>query len=215
MFLPEAFVLLNIPNATLTTRGSTSRGTLALECVTVSASQTSDSKVPTRDVYLVLRIDSFETPLDPSRTIQCSISNGLRHYSLSGGNGEDIVLDFRDPTEQESHLQEDFETFDSILAQYADFRGPQTNPASSVNFGKQEDLRGHLVLVNEDSGEIVGELDNKVVVQEDPSLNEKGRENEPVIIELAEGEDDARAIFVRAIPPEQGDLITKGASLIG
>jgi spartin len=213
MTQPEAFVLLNIPNATLVARGSTYRGVLALECVTVSAVQTSGSNTPTRDVYLVLRIDSFETPLDPSRSIQCSISTGFRHYSFSGGNGENLTVDFPKPSEHESHLQEDFDTFDSILAQYAEFRGPQTNPASPRGFGKQEDLRGHLVLVNEDSGEIVGELDNQIVVQEDSSLNEKGREKEPVVIELPE-EDDARAIFVHAIPPEDADIITKSASLI-
>lgn len=214
MIQPEAFVLLSLPNATLAAKTLIYQGILALECVTVSApSQTRDSTTPTRDVYLVLRLNSFETPLDPSRAVQCSVSNGSRCYSFLGGSGEEFTVDFREPSEHEGHIREDFDTFDSILAQYAEFRGPQTSPASSRGFGKQEDLRGHIVLVNEESGEIVGELDNQLVLQEDSSLNEKGREKVPVIIEISDDE-DARAVFVRAIPPDQEDAITKSASLI-
>jgi spartin len=215
MITPEAFVLLTLPNATLKAGNATYDGILALECVTISIPQPEDTQTPTRDVYLVLRMKSFETPLDPSRTIRCSSENGFRYYWFLGGSGEEVVVGLHEPNVREPHIQEDLDTFDGILAQYAGFRSTGQNLASSAGSEKSEDLRGRVVIVNEDSGEVVGELDNQFVIQEDPTLTDKGREKEPVIIEIPEGDgDSARAAFVHAIPPEEQDIIMKGASLV-
>lgn len=220
MIKPDAFILLGLRDATLIVKelnnrpSTTYKGDLALECVTVS---NEDALVPdARDVYLVIRLSSFETPLDPSREVQCSVTDdGSRRYSFWGGSGEELTLAFGKP--DQLHIHEDFETFDSIMGQYAELKytGAQVqHPAVPKAPEKPEDLRGHVVLINEDNGEVVGELDNQFTIQEDPSMNEPGREKEPVIIEIPEEGEDARTAFVRAIPPGQGDVITKGASLV-
>jgi spartin len=212
MIHPQAFILLNLPNATLKAGNATYDGVLALECVTVSVSQTQSIQTPAQDVYLVLRLKSFETPIDPSGIIRCSVQNGIRRYSFLDGSGEDVVVGLHEPGAHEPHIQEDLDTFDNILAQYTEFQIPQSHLATFSGSEKPENLRGHLVLVNEDNGEVVGELDDKLVIQEDPTLNDK---NDPVVIEIPEGtQDGARAAFVRAIPPEERDIILKGASLV-
>lgn len=217
MAQPQAFILLTLQNASLAANKTTYGGELALECVTISQ----DSKTPgARDVYLVVRLTPFETPLDQSVPVNCTIKDGIRRYSFLGGNNQTIQVSFREPpdTPATQHLREDFETFDSILGQYSEFiyNDPQhVHPQPKTGLSeKSGDLRGHVVLVNEDNGEVVGELDNKIHIQEDPTMNEKGREKEPVIIEIPEDAADARTAFVRAIPPGEGDIITKGASLI-
>jgi len=213
MIQPEAFTLLNLSNATLKAGNTIYDGTLALDCVTISVSQSSlSTQAPAQDVYLVLRIKSYETPLDPSRAIQCSIQNGFRNYSFLGASGEDIVVALHEPGAHEPHIKEDLDTFDSVLEQYAGFEGPKPF-GSLAGSEKPQDLRGHVLLVNEDNGDVVGEVDNQIVFQEDPALHDKGREKEPVIIEIPE-EGSARAAFVHAVPPGEQGIFTKGASSI-
>jgi spartin len=127
------------------------------------------------------------------------------------------------PNLPDAHFLEDVEVFESILAQYATLRDAsvETPPPPPPVLPRIDDpeLRGHLVLVNQDNGEVVGEFDRKFSLQEDPALSKKGHEDDPVIIELAESglsEGDARAMemFVRAIPPDQHDWITRGATII-
>jgi spartin len=210
MIQPEAFILLTLANTTLKAGNTTYDGNLALECITVSVNAAQDAQTPARDVYLVLCIKSFETPLDPSSTIRCSIQNSYRYYSFLGGSGEDIVVRIREPSPHEPHVQEDLDTFDSILAQYAEFQRPEQ--LASAPFEKLDDLRGRVVLVNEDNREVVGELDNQFTIKEDPALGDKSREREPVIIEIPdEGGENA---FVYAVPPGEEDMIIKGASFV-
>ena len=100
-------------------------------------------------------------------------------------------------------------------------------------------LRGRLVLMDETSGEIVGELPQKLSVTEDPAVsvqdNEKkdGEELGPVVVELPPdvydaytngtffealkkvGDDlaDTRDVFVRAIPAEEQNWLTRSATV--
>lgn len=214
----EAFVLLNIPNVTLTASGNSQSGVLALECVTAQASD-----VHHAEVYLVIRLNSFECPIDPLRPLYFSSDAqlGLRSYTLSSPDGSTLRLDL--PLSNVPHLLEDQDTFHGVLAQYAEMRHsanvsqdsksttqvPVASPQRSP--GDHEAMRGRLVLIDEDNGEIVGELDNKVNINEDPSLCAQGRENDPVVIELPE--DDIHVALARAIPPEDQDWVIKTASL--
>ncbi|KAF7978726.1 hypothetical protein HWV62_45019 [Athelia sp. TMB] len=226
----QAFILLNLANASLSVGRENRSGSLALECVTVEANDTDRKATSNRDVFLVLRIDSLETPLDPLQRIQCSSRTAQRRYLFVDGNGEQVIVQLPEPGpgKDNDHIREDLETFDSILSQYAEFKGPdsssQSRPplplraSSIVTDNKDGDLRGHVILMDEDSGQVVGELENKFTVEKDPSHDPNGSEEEPVVIELrneaGEPEEDPRAVFIRAIPEGHGNYITKGASLV-
>ncbi|THU96322.1 hypothetical protein K435DRAFT_819454 [Dendrothele bispora CBS 962.96] len=206
-----------------------------MECVTLPASAQASLE---RDVFIVLRVNALEVPLDPGRVISVeSVNSHGRSYVLHGS--------YADPTELHLtvtfsshflgggipiHEQEDLETFESILSQYADFRGvsddANVSPSSSqlsekIMFNRDgpndSRLRGQLVLVNEDTGEVVGEVEKKLNVKEDPSLAEKGHEKDPVVIEIPEGispTETAIEVFARTVPPEEQNWMTTGATLV-
>ncbi|TFK88297.1 hypothetical protein K466DRAFT_521073 [Polyporus arcularius HHB13444] len=258
---PEAFVLLHIPQVTLSTSTATESGTLALECVTLAPND-GDKDAPLaaslsasdRSLILVLRLGSLELPIDPARSISLHIEqDGTRTYTFHSdtqGLTADqepsfIRLTVPIPSRPDPHRAETVEAFDHMLGQYADFdwhadaheHAPQPEAAQ----GKQptEDLRGRLVLMDEQTKEVVGELPNKVNIKEDPALagDAKGKDGEPapVMLELPPDMydaytgagtsvvpytdetselDEAREIFVRAIPPEDQDWMTKSATMI-
>lgn len=239
MSTPDAFILLTLPNTTLTAYGTSQSGTLSLECITVQIPEASDPV--DRDVYLILRMNSIETPIDPIRVIHRTDGSGWRTYTFHGTESDptELVVTISPPTPSQSTpaLLEDLETFESILAQYADLRGSPnsvqvTNPIATPVGGSDiigpgfpgghGDLRGHLVAINEDTREVVGQFDDtKFKVEEDPILYEMGHENDAVIIEVSGDprsieEQDANALqmFIRAVPPDQQDWITKSATIV-
>lgn len=225
---PEAFVLLTLPNATLTAFDSTESGALHLACVTV---QVPDAEAG-RDVYLMLRLNGTETPIDPAGTIQRTDTPEFRIYTFHSTDTYPAERVLRISTAKSNQvLAEDLETFDSLLAQYADFRAtPVSVPTdASVVADKSAphapdvygDLRGHLVAINEDTGEVIGQFDNsQFSLQEDPKMHERGHENDTVYIEVPDvrsiAEQDATALqmFIRAVPPDQQDWITKSATIV-
>ena len=225
---PEAFVLLILPNATLTAFDSTETGPLHLACVTV---QVPDAEAG-RDVYLMLRLNGTETPIDPAGTIQRTDTPGFRIYTFYSTDAYPAERVLRIPTAQSNQvLAEDLETFESLLAQYADFRGAPVSVPTGAPVVPDKgalhapdvygDLRGHLVAINEDTGEVIGQFDNsQFSLQEDPKMHERGHENDAVYIEVPDvgtpAERDATALqmFIRAVPPDQQDWITKSATVV-
>jgi len=226
---PEAFLLLTISNTTAKTPSITQAGALNLKCVTITppappadASASSTNK----EVFLVLSVESFETPIDPGRVIHVSkTASGRRTYTFDGAGGvpNDLVLTISPPANLATTFEENVEVFEGILLQYADLRHAATaeddalpTPTPLVNSGvthvAQADLRGHLVLVNEANGEIVGGVEKKFNIHEDPVLYERGHESDTVIIEVPEG--DALEMFARAVPPAERDWITNSATVI-
>ncbi|TBU43802.1 hypothetical protein BD309DRAFT_893678 [Dichomitus squalens] len=267
---PEAFVLLHIPEVSLSTSNTSEHGTLALECVTLATDST-DKDAPLaaslsasdRSLILVLRLGTLELPLDPARAISLHIAaDGTRTYTFHSDVGQPgvppadkessfIRLTVPIPSRPDTHRAESVEALDHILAQYADFDweteggpyhdAPPHEDGTEAPNPTQEDLRGKLVLMDEASGEIVGELPNRVNIKEDPALADKEKatakdgEPAPVMVELPEEMydaytghgasvvpyvepsselEEAREIFVRAIPPEDQDWMTKSATLI-
>ncbi|KAJ7221639.1 hypothetical protein GGX14DRAFT_430537 [Mycena pura] len=220
----DAFVLLNLSSCSLAAIGMHQSGTLALECVTIQVPGALTSG-DDRHIYLVLRMDQTEIPIDPNRTIRTDLSDpGSRKYTFMPSDTDpvELILTVTLPNVPDAHFLEDVEIFESILAQYADLQGAFEQATTEVvpninDKAASEELRGHLVLVNEDSGEVVGEFDRHFSVREDPALGKTGHENDPVVIEILDDEaHDANAmeLFARAIPPEQQDWITKGATVI-
>jgi hypothetical protein len=88
---------------------------------------------------------------------------------------------------------------------------PPRSPVPSVTETKQQ---GRLVLVDSTSGEVVGEIDQAVNVEEDPALSEKGKEQQPVIIDFGDIEYSgvAKTIEVKTVAEEDmDDWMLRGA----
>lgn len=218
---PEAFLLITLENATLRTGSSIQTGTLGLECVTVPVHGQ-------RDVFLVLRINDVELPIEHDRSISLDTSSrSARTYTLhpTDSDPNSVILDVK--TTWHPSFVADVETFDGILAQYTQFTHQVTEkpiPAYVSEVSEKSrplsDYRGHLVLVNEDSGEVVGEFDKKINVHEDPKLRERGHEKDPVVITVPEGkvqdvnDETPLEFFAQAIPPDQQDWMTKSATVV-
>lgn len=216
---PEAFLLLTLSHVTLTTPSLTQTGTLGLQCVTVG-----------QDVYLVLRLESIELPIDPRRTITLELSEDqsrLYTFNPTDIDPTQLLLKIAVPEDVQPYFIEDIETFEGILAQYADFqaasqtqqgsKSAETLETTKISPQGSGDLRGRLVLVNQDNGEVVGEFDDKLKVQEDPSLRAKGHEDDPVVIEIpsdAETNEGSREVFARAVAADQRDWITQSATVV-
>ncbi|KAH8991080.1 hypothetical protein EDB86DRAFT_1636280 [Lactarius hatsudake] len=232
--ISEAYVLVTIPNATLTSPSSgTLTGRIALEYITFSIPASASAE--TRDVLLVLRlgddpdgVSGFEAPLDPARTLTATVlPSGARRYVFHATRDDaEFALALPAPPE----AAEDVELFHSVLAGYAtDLRGggwgdaaaalPPAAPDGAHHYPQSfgEDLRGRFVLVNEDGGEIVGTLDGSIRVREDPSLGQTGHENDPVVVELPDGVDDTleglrnAEVLVRTVPREDRDWMMRSA----
>lgn len=253
MTQPEAFALLVLPNITLTTgqapHAHSETGVLALECVTVP--HPGGSSGTDRDVYLVLRLNTSETPLDPERIVHRVDKASAREYIFYGSanDAEEIRLSFPTSGATPPGYLEDLETFESIIGQYhgdiktgnpadpfADNKyagiprggqsgAPQTRQPTmgTVSVGGvakgDADLRGHLVMIDESTGEIVGQVEDRLRIHEDPMMHMRGHENDPVIIEVAEQspeDEDANALeaFARYVPPEEQNWVTKGATVV-
>ncbi|KAH9999094.1 hypothetical protein BJV77DRAFT_1064567 [Russula vinacea] len=230
--------------------GTLLTGQLALEYVTFDLPPTVAAATQDVLLVLVLRtpnnVVAFEAPLDPARALTVSSvaqpppssrnsnsGSGARRRYVFHATQDDTEFTVELPLEQPNADADDVELFHSVLVGYvADLRvdgelQPQSPPARLVEEGASaaaaeddDDLRGRFVLMNEGDGEIVGTLDRSVRVREDPSLVEKGRERDPVVVELPEGADTPddglldEEVLVRTIPPEDRDWMVKGAVFV-
>lgn len=219
MSTPQAFLLLALPNVLLTSGAFSQRDTLALECLTVPDAPTE------RDVFLVLRLGAFEAAVDPARHVSLALSpTGERTYTFhrTASEAAEIVLQVPPAGEKRTHASADVDTFDGILEQYANFRhgdghvGPTPDGAAFELQDAKEDLRGRLVLVDNDNGEVLGTVGgDSSHIHAEASVTQPGHEHDPVYIEVGpDGEIDAHELFVRAIPPGEHNFITRSASVL-
>ena len=190
----------------------------------------------------------FEAPLDPARALSVSSvpppsSFGVaqRRYVFQATR-DDTEFTVELPESNSDHnAADDIELFHSVLVGYiTDVRvngerqqssspaPPQARSAPAaagvaapvvVGAGADEDLRGRFVLMNEDDGEIVGTLDRSVRVYEDPSIGERGREQDTLVVEVPEGADMQdglleEEVLVSTIAPEDRDWMVKTAVFV-
>ena len=245
MPIGDAFLLLSLPITTLERqRDIPVTGPLYLECVTISATQ---SPFPDRDVYLVIKLGHLEIPVDPYRKVTASVGHDSHVYTFQATDS-DSKFSISIPLPRNSVASRDLETFNHILTQYIGQFSEERNgqniphhldqkidpappPVNSTNEREFEDLRGHLLLINESDGTVLGDLDHDFKINEDPALAQGLPENVPIVIELPPDYDTATAIrakelseefvpitareaFVRAVPPEERDALTTTATLI-
>jgi spartin len=201
----EGFLLLTLPDSHLSSPSShppTQRGPLALECVTIPvASPQADAFPDGRDVWLILRVGSFEMPISPTQTIYHSRSKRTYLFSTPSSRRVTVTL----PTAHDLSSEQDLETFEVLMAQYSVLQ--ETDPDTGLDDG---DLKGRLVLVDEDDGQVLGSLAEEFNIKEDSRVHTKGKEKDPVIVEFPEGNQD---VYVRSVQPED-DWILRSADYV-
>lgn len=114
---------------------------------------------------------------------------------------------------------EDLDSFEVLLRQYGSL--PSTETALKdldtpfMNGPVGEELRGRLVLINEESGEVVGELDQQLNVVEDKKIAE-GDKDKPVVLDFGNVIDGyAPKVQVKSVPEDElDDWILKGAHFL-
>ncbi|KAH9483660.1 hypothetical protein JR316_0003130 [Psilocybe cubensis] len=242
---PEAFMLLSLPDASLSWTGArTEHGDLYLESVSMPNYDSKDSN--DRTVYLVLKVNANEAPIDPASTVRRTDGPGgahLRSYTLlpaqPSGEQPEMTLTINMQRYSGNHeLMDKLEAFENILEQYVAVYHPGPSPVAGwgsgpsgapatiagqstrvdLKGGNNNDFRGQLVMVNEDTGEVVGAVEDRFRIREDPVMHQKGHENDPVIIEVGDEDpvaSDANALeaFARTVPPEQRNWITSSANI--
>ena len=114
---------------------------------------------------------------------------------------------------------EDLESFEVLLRQYKSLGVVDTAlanitapPAGSSSAPLAEELRGRLMLVNEDNGEIMGELNQEFDVEEDKRLAAEDR-NKPVVLNFGDVVDGfSPTVKVQTVPEaELDDWMLRGA----
>ncbi|KZT36217.1 hypothetical protein SISSUDRAFT_1063875 [Sistotremastrum suecicum HHB10207 ss-3] len=220
----QGFLLLTIPNCRLVTpQGVTETGVLSLECITIPVPPISDvyGKNPEandRDVWLVLRLNSFELPIQPTQLILFSRSN--LEYTFTNDDRDEtppVVLTLNRPTSP--HENEDIETFEVLLSQYGVVHDLETDHVIDVPSESKQAVQlpqysqgGQLVLVDENDGQIIGSLEGDFRIKETESVHEKGREKDPVVIDMPE--EEGGDVYVRTASLEETDTLVWTAAQV-
>jgi len=240
----EGFLLLTIDRVNLVSTSlnypTLPIGILSLECVTVPIFENADPSE--RDVWLVLRIDPSNHQANASTSpaagglelalpaTQHIIHNrSINTYTLPltgpGAIYGDATLTITLPTPSTPGVQEDYETLEVIFAQYAVLQSiapPSGPPPTSATgtplpFGHDSDLKGRLVLVDDENGQVVGELSDNVQVHEDEAMRlpPRGHEKDPVVVELRDEQEGGRTgVFVHPVTVDESDFLVRTAGLV-
>lgn len=195
-------------------------GNLALECVTLPVSQNEE-----RDVWIVMRIGAYEMPISPTQVIRHDRNTHTFSFISSELSTHVVEWSIRIKDPKGELEGQDLETFEVILAQYAaleDFTGEKSSQhmaASSTTAPSEQtwtdsSLRGRLVLVDEADGKVVGSLGDQYTIKEDDALHARGKEKDPVVIDIPEDGQGRQEVVAHPIDYYEKDFIMKSASLI-
>ena len=144
-------------------------------------------------------------------------------YSVASPNVPKASLQIVIPSPSSSADMEDLESFEVLLRQYksigaeatalANVTVPPLGSASAAPMA--EELRGRLMLVNEDNGEVVGEFDESFDMEEDQKLASENRDK-PVMLDFGDVvEGYSPSVKVRTVPQDElDDWMLKGAHTI-
>ncbi len=241
----EGFLLLTIDRTSLSSTSpkypTIPVGVLSLECVTIPISENA-ADPSERDLWLVLRIDPSNQPanlstssLDGGLELALPATQHIIHnpssntYTLPltgpGAIYGDATLTIVLPTPSDSTLREDYETLEVIFAQYAVLQtiappsGPPPTSAAGTPLPLQHDgdLKGRLVLVDDENGQVVGELSENFQVHEDEAMKSppRGHEKDPVVVELRDEKEGGRTgVFVHPITVDESDFLMRTAGLV-
>ena len=147
----------------------------------------SDPPVPTSDFWLVLRVGTHEVALAPgNQLLPSSDSKGVITYEMPSTEIPNASLRLNIQPAASSEELENLQEFEGMLQQYRSLAPNATALANAVApppASQNEDLRGRVVLVNEDNGEIVGELDERLNFEEDKRVAGDDKDR-PVVLDF-------------------------------
>lgn len=173
----------------------------------------SDPIIPTNDFWLILNVGTFEMPLIPTQACTPSLNTleGVS-YTFASQTIPDAQIILTLPLPGSTAELEDLDSFEVLLRQYGNL-GAEATGLEGVTAPKlNEEMKGKLVLVNEESGEVVGELDQTLDVVEDKKVGQ-GSKDKPVILDFGDVVDGyAPKVVVQTVPEsEMDDWLLKGA----
>ena len=237
----EGFLLLTIDRASLSSTSpnypTIPIGVLSVECVTIPISEISGPSEC--DFWLVLRIVPFNQPtnvptspasggleLALPATQHIILNRDSNTYTLPltgpGAIYGDATLTIVLPTPSNSRFKEDYETLEVIFAQYAVLQtiappsGPLPASATGMPLPLEDggNLKGRLILVDNENGQVIGVLPERVQVHEDEAIKfpPRGHEKDPVVVELRDEKEGGRTgAFVHPITVDESDFLMRTA----
>ncbi|ORY32806.1 senescence-associated protein-domain-containing protein [Naematelia encephala] len=210
------------------------RGEMRLECVPVPipaeighqtanpfSPSPSDPAVPVNDFWLILRVGpTFEMPVVPLQEFTPSPDPDGIAYTVASHSVPNASLILILPKPSSAADMDDLESFEVLLRQYKSL-GAEATALTGVTaplLGTSspqplpEDMRGRLMLVNKDNGEVVGELDHTFDLEEHKSLAQDPK-SRPVLLDFGDVVDGySPTIKVRTIPEDElDDWMLRGA----
>ncbi|KAJ9124208.1 hypothetical protein QFC22_001006 [Naganishia vaughanmartiniae] len=264
--------------------GAQDVGSSKLECISLpinpavgrqQANPFADSSDPTKDLWLVLKVGTFELPLLPTHKISKSTAaNGAIVFTIpSPHSPSGPMLELRLAPIASPEDKEDYETFEILLKQYgclplsqvsreikgsaaiaspssSDLVGMATTPSVSASSQRtpppvppknglsngpapgtasprartEAQEGGRFVLVDEETGQVIGELDNRIDVEVGSGVNAsrpgtaagEGKSAEPVVVDFGEMEEGwAQKVTVQTVDEKDlDDWMLKGAHYI-
>jgi len=174
-----------------------------------------DPKVPTHDFWLVLRVGpNFEMPLMPEQYLYPSedVSRAIT-YSLASPNIPNASLQLTLPLPASAADMEDLDSFEVLLRQYGSLKPDDTalSNVTATPLGTKdsaplpEEMRGRVVLVNQDNGEVVGQLSDSIDVETDGKVA-SDNQNKPVILDFGnEIAGYAPKVKIQTVPEDELD----------
>jgi hypothetical protein len=156
-------------------------------------------------------------PLMPEQYLNPSedTSRGIT-YSLASPTITNASLQFTLPLPNSAAAMEDLDSFEVLLRQYGSLRPDDTaltnvtatplqDGGGNGNQPLPEEMRGKVVLVNQDNGEVVGELSESIDVETDGKVALDGKDK-PVILDFGnEIAGYAPKVKVQTVPEDELD----------
>jgi spartin len=153
-------------------------------------------------------------PLMPEQYLYPSedVSAGIT-YSVASSQTPNASLQLTLPLPASAADMEDLDSFEVLLRQYGSLRADDTalTNVSATPLGTKdtaplpEEMRGRLVLVNQDNGEVVGELDENIDVEADGKVASDNKDK-PVILDFGnEIAGYAPKVKVQTVPEDELD----------
>ncbi|KAI6151175.1 hypothetical protein BKA82DRAFT_4353036 [Pisolithus tinctorius] len=124
------------------------------------------------ELYLVLRVGLHDTPTDPSRPVRVTSRHDENSYAFGTADGRTAMLLLPTASQNDTQAIEDQETLPDFFCHT-----------------EKESARGRVLSVDENTGQVVGELNHKFpIIKEGPALGFPCTDNVPVVIEITDGD---------------------------